>query len=147
MPEISSQRVEKLASAVATLTALVDEFRGASAEASPEIRKRVAAYIEVGKCLRCGEVKGGRYTRGMDVNCYNATMKEIGRAEVTEAELIVKGRITERALPGGRRSTRPPASEIGELPEFPDEAADLQGELVEKHAAAKAKKLAAKKPT
>lgn len=116
MPEISSQRVDKLAAAVAALSALIDELKGEMAEPPQEIRDRVQAYVAAGICLRCCQKKDGRYTRGMDANCYNQTIKDINRGDVTESELVMLGRITERPLPGGRRATRPPIAALGELP-------------------------------
>lgn len=118
MPEISNQRVEKLASAVAAISAIVDEIRGESVEVPPETQSRVNDYVAGRYCLRCSKQKGGRYTRGLDVNCYNATMKEIDRNPLLENELIRKGRILPPAR-GGRPSLRAPATNIGELPALP----------------------------
>lgn len=115
MPEIDTQQASKLASAVASLAAIVAEIQGEFAEPPPHIKQRVADYLNRGICLRCGLKTEGRVTRGMDANCYNLTLKEFERGEKTEAEQIQLGRITAKPLPGGRKPKRP-ASGIGELP-------------------------------
>jgi hypothetical protein len=121
MQEISTNHVAKLASIASQLSSLVDAIRGSEIEVPADVQAKVERYIAAGACLRCGKKKGGRYTRGQCVSCYNTTNSEINRG-ASEAELIRNGRLAAEAKKGGRKSITPPLSELGELP--PLDAAD-----------------------
>jgi len=121
MPEISKQHVEKLAAIASSLKAVLDEIRGETVEVPDRVRRAVDRFVAGGVCLRCEKKKPGRYTRGLDANCYNLTIKEINRGETTEAELIRLGRLTE-AQKGGRKTSIPALRELSEIASLESDA-------------------------
>lgn len=117
MPDISTQLVNKLASIAASLDAVLKAIGGAEIEVTPEIAAARDQLIAAGVCLRCLKKKEGRYTRGDCASCYNQTIKEINRNEITLEEVVSMGRLTPEAKRGGRKrdKDRPAASELGDI--------------------------------
>lgn len=121
MQQIDKQHVEKLASIAIQLQSLLDAIREPEAEVPPEIQEAVDYYVANRICLRCEKRKEGRYTRGLDANCYNMTIKEINAGEVMESDLVRMGRITAVPRSGGRKATTPKHSQLTPLRPLPPE--------------------------
>lgn len=117
MPENHNELVEKLATHLAAMTALLDRLKGRKPVISDKVREAVAYHLANRICLICEKKKpDNRFTRGLCASDYNETIKAINNGSVNEIDLIEAGRITEEPQAGGRKADRLPIRELAAIP-------------------------------
>jgi hypothetical protein len=111
MLEISEQQVDRLASGVAVINAVLSELRAGEIQVSPEIAAEVAEKEKRRECLVTGQIvpPGKRYSRGLSSRGEQQVRGLINSGQYSEADFIKAGKMTPVPKKGGRKHAAPEA--------------------------------------
>lgn len=100
MRDLTTSEQSLLRSLAEQIVSIFDGLEEEMPVISDEVASLVAAKMEKGECLQCGEIKEERYRCGCCDSCYQKTGRRVRNGEITKKILAEQGLWTFTAQPG-----------------------------------------------